>query len=106
FSSRSRHTSFSRDWSSDVCSSDLSCFVGASPILPVRRGEIQCKMLGVDAKAFDDAGQEVIGERGELVCTQPLPSMPVFFWNDAEIGRASCREGEEIYGEDAARDGQ
>lgn len=65
----------------------VSCFVGASPILPVRRGEIQCKMLGVDAKAFDDAGQEVIGERGELVCTQPLPSMPVFFWNDADGSR-------------------
>ena len=65
----------------------VSCFVGASPILPVRRGEIECKMLGVGAKAFDDGGQEVIGERGELVCTQPLPSMPVFFWNDADGSR-------------------
>lgn len=65
----------------------VACFVGASPILPVRRGEIQGKMLGADVKAFDDAGQELQGERGELVCTQPLPSMPVFFWNDADGSR-------------------
>ncbi|NLO79090.1 MAG: acetoacetate--CoA ligase [Xanthomonadaceae bacterium] len=62
----------------------VSCFVGASPIQPVRRGEIQCKMLAADVKAFDDQGREVVGERGELVCTQPLPSMPVFFWNDPD----------------------
>lgn len=65
----------------------VACFVGASPILPVRRGEIQCKMLGADVKAFDDAGKELQGERGELVCTQPLPSMPVFFWNDPDGSR-------------------
>lgn len=65
----------------------VSCFVGASPILPVRRGEIQCKMLGVDARAFDEQGREVIGERGELVCTQPIPSMPVFFWHDPDGSR-------------------
>jgi acetoacetyl-CoA synthetase len=65
----------------------VSCFVGASPLLPVRRGEIQCKMLGVDAKAFDEQGREVVGQRGELVCTQPLPSMPVFFWNDPDGSR-------------------
>ena len=62
----------------------VSCFVGASPIQPVRRGEIQCKMLAADVKAFDDQGREVVGERGELVCTQPLSSMPVFFWNDPD----------------------
>ncbi|HEX5515853.1 MAG TPA: acetoacetate--CoA ligase, partial [Gammaproteobacteria bacterium] len=65
----------------------VSCFVGASPILPVRRGEIQCKMLGVDVKAYNDAGEEVVGERGELVCTQAVPSMPVFFWNDPDGSR-------------------
>lgn len=62
----------------------VSCFVGACPILPVRRGEIQCKMLGMDVKAFDTEGREVTGDRGELVCTQPAPSMPVMFWNDED----------------------
>ena len=65
----------------------VSCFVGACPILPVRRGEIQCKMLGMDVKAFDADGREVIGDRGELVCTQPAPSMPVMFWNDPDQAR-------------------
>ena len=65
----------------------VSCFVGACPLLPVRRGEIQCKMLGMDVKAFDADGREVIGDRGELVCTQPAPSMPVKFWNDADNAR-------------------
>ncbi|MCO6440198.1 MAG: acetoacetate--CoA ligase [Nitrococcus mobilis] len=65
----------------------VSCFVGTSPTLPVRRGEIQCKMLGMDVKAFDPAGHEIVGEPGELVCTQPAPSMPVKFWNDPAMGR-------------------
>ncbi len=65
----------------------VSCFVGACPLLPVRRGEIQCKMLGMDVKAFDADGREVVGERGELVCTQPAPSMPVKFWNDPDRAR-------------------
>ncbi|MCS4503282.1 acetoacetate--CoA ligase [Arhodomonas aquaeolei] len=65
----------------------LSCFVGACPILPVRRGEIQCAMLGMDVKAFNEDGEEVIDERGELVCTQPAPSMPVQFWNDPDFAR-------------------
>jgi len=60
----------------------VACFVGACSILPVRRGEIQCPMLGVAAKAFNEAGEAVIDEKGELVCTQPIPSMPVKFWND------------------------
>ncbi|MDN5848434.1 MAG: acetoacetate--CoA ligase [Nitrococcus sp.] len=65
----------------------VSCFVGACPILPVRRGEIQCKMLGMDVKAFAADGTEVVGEPGELVCTQPTPSMPVRFWNDPAMTR-------------------
>lgn len=64
----------------------VSSFVGCCPLLPVRRGEIQCRLLGVAAEAYNDAGQAVIDECGELVCTQPLPSMPVRFWND-EDGR-------------------
>ena len=64
----------------DIC----GCFVGSTPLLPVRRGEIQCRFLGVDAVAYGDDGQPVSGGRGELVCRQPLPSMPVSFWNDAD----------------------
>ncbi|MES1933821.1 acetoacetyl-CoA synthetase [Salinisphaera shabanensis T35B1] len=65
----------------------VSSFVGCSPLLPVRRGEIQCRLLGVAAKAFNEAGEPVIDECGELVCTQPLPSMPIGFWNDADGSR-------------------
>ncbi|WP_339803994.1 acetoacetate--CoA ligase [uncultured Marinobacter sp.] len=67
----------------DIC----GCFVGCNPMLPVRRGEIQCALLGVDAVAFDDDGKALDGGRGELVCRQPLPSMPVGFWNDADGSR-------------------
>ncbi|UAW96869.1 acetoacetate--CoA ligase [Halopseudomonas nanhaiensis] len=62
----------------DICGS----FVGASPLLPVRRGEIQCRLLGVDAVAFDDRGIALEEGRGELVCRAPLPSMPLYFWGD------------------------
>jgi acetoacetyl-CoA synthetase len=62
----------------DIC----GCFVGSTPLLSVRRGEIQCRLLGVDAVAYGDDGQPVSGGRGELVCRQPLPSMPVAFWDD------------------------
>ncbi|MCK0162607.1 acetoacetate--CoA ligase [Marinobacter sp. S6332] len=63
----------------DIC----GCFVGSTPLLPVRRGEIQCRFLGVDAVAYGDDGHPVNQGRGELVCRQPLPSMPVAFWDDA-----------------------
>ncbi|MGB7757255.1 MAG: acetoacetate--CoA ligase [Salinisphaera sp.] len=65
----------------------VACFVGSCPTLPVRRGEIQCRLLGVAAKAFNEAGQAVVDECGELVCTQPIPSMPVAFWNDPDGAR-------------------
>lgn len=61
-----------------------SCFVACAPTLPVRAGEIQCRELGVAAYAFNDAGQAVIDEVGELVITQPMPSMPLYFWNDPD----------------------
>jgi acetoacetyl-CoA synthetase len=64
----------------DIC----GCFVGSTPLLPVRRGEIQCRFLGVDAVAYGENGQPVREGRGELVCRQPLPSMPVRFWNDPD----------------------
>jgi acetoacetyl-CoA synthetase len=65
----------------------LSCFVLGNPMLPVRRGEIQCRGLGMAVQVFDESGNAVVGEHGELVCTQPFPSAPVGFWNDADGAR-------------------
>ncbi len=59
-----------------------SSFVGGCPLLPVRAGEIQTRFLGADVHAFDDDGNELFDAVGEFVVTQPLPSMPLFFWND------------------------
>ena len=67
----------------DVC----SAFVGASPLLPVRSGEIQCKGLGTAAEAFDPEGRPIVDAVGELVITEPMPSMPVAFWGDADGAR-------------------
>ncbi len=60
----------------------ISCFAGGNPLLPVRRGELQCLALGMDVRIYDDAGKSVIGQNGELVCCNAFPSMPVYFWND------------------------
>jgi acetoacetyl-CoA synthetase len=57
-------------------------FVLGHPGMPVRAGEMQCRALGNAVRAFDPEGNELIGEVGELVCTEPLPSMPLFFWGD------------------------
>ncbi len=62
----------------DVCTG----FVGGAPNLPVYKGEIQCRMLGCKIEAFSEDGKSVMDELGELVITEPMPSMPVFFWND------------------------
>jgi acetoacetyl-CoA synthetase len=62
----------------------VSCFVGGNPIGPVWRGEIQCRALGMKVEVFDEDGRAVVGEKGELVCTMPFPSMPVGFWNDPD----------------------
>ncbi|MGH2636880.1 MAG: acetoacetate--CoA ligase [Actinomycetota bacterium] len=62
----------------DVC----TAFVGSCPLLPVNAGELQCRCLGAKVEAFDPDGRSVIGEVGELVLTEPLPSMPVRLWND------------------------
>lgn len=62
----------------DVCTG----FVGPNPLQPVRRGRIQCRSLGAKVEAFDESGRGVTGQVGELVITEPLPSMPLFFWND------------------------
>jgi acetoacetyl-CoA synthetase len=62
----------------------ISCFMLGNPLLPVCAGEIQCRGLGMDVHALNDAGEPVIGEKGELVCASPFPSRPVCFWNDPE----------------------
>jgi len=76
-------------WSKDVQLSSIaggtdiiSCFVLGSPTLPVYAGEIQCKGLGMDVDCFDDDGNSLIDEQGELVCKSAFPSMPVYFWSD------------------------
>ena len=63
----------------------VSCFVGGDPTAPVWRGEIQCRALGMKVEVFDERGRPLPrGEKGELVCTLPFPSMPVGFWNDPD----------------------
>ena len=57
-------------------------FLVGSPTLPVYVGEMQCRALGADVQSLDDAGRPRIGEVGELVCRNPVPSMPLYFWND------------------------
>ena len=62
----------------------VSCFALGCPTLPVYRGEIQCRGLGLAVEVFDEKGHAVRGQRGELVCTAPFPAMPVGFWNDPD----------------------
>jgi hypothetical protein len=69
--------------STDVC----TAFFGGSELLPVHSGEISCRWLGVDARALDSAGNELVGELGEFVVTAPMPSMPIGLWNDPEGSR-------------------
>ena len=65
----------------------VSCFALGNPLLPVYRGEIQCRGLGMKVEVWDDQSRAVTDERGELVCTAPFPSMPIGFWNDANGSR-------------------
>jgi len=63
----------------------ISCFALGNPVMPVRKGEIQSRGLGMAVEVFGDDGTALPrGEKGELVCTRPFPSMPVGFWNDAD----------------------
>jgi acetoacetyl-CoA synthetase len=88
------HESFEyvyRDIKADLCLSSISggtdivsCFALGNPTLPVWRGELQCKGLGMDVQVWNEAGQPVIAEKGELVCAHHFPSMPVGFWKDAD----------------------
>ena len=83
-----------RDIKKDVCLSSISggtdimaSFADANAILPVYRGELQCRGLGMDVRVYDEDGRELTGEKGELVCVKPFPSMPVGFWNDPDGSR-------------------
>jgi len=60
----------------------ISCFMLGSPVIPVYSGEIQTRGLGMKVESWDEVGQPLIEEKGELVCTAPFPSRPIFFWND------------------------
>jgi acetoacetyl-CoA synthetase len=78
-----------RDIKADLCLSSISggtdiisCFALGCPILPVYRGELQCKGLGMAVDIFDEAGHSLQNDKGELVCTLAFPCMPVSFWND------------------------
>jgi len=65
--------------------SDINgCFCMGNPMGPVYSGELQCRGLGVKVEAFDDEGESVINQNAELVCTAPIPSMPIYFWDDPD----------------------
>jgi acetoacetyl-CoA synthetase len=74
---------FSTSGGTDVC----TAFVGGVPILPVYRGELQGRSLGCAVEAWNEDGEAVVDEVGELVITEPMPSMPLFFWGDADGSR-------------------
>jgi acetoacetyl-CoA synthetase len=69
---------FSTSGGTDVC----TAFVAGCPLLPVYEGELQCRALGCAVEAFDEQGRSVVDEVGELVITEPMPSMPLFFWGE------------------------
>jgi acetoacetyl-CoA synthetase len=82
------------DWKPDVHLASISggtdicaCFLGGNPLLAVRRGELQCALLGLDIDTFDEQGEPVAGVAGELVCRNAHLSMPVKFWGDADGSR-------------------
>ena len=74
---------FSTSGGTDLC----TAFVGGTPLLPVYRGELQARALGAAVEAWDEGGNSAIDEVGELVVTEPMPSMPVFFWGDEDGSR-------------------
>ncbi|AAZ56278.1 acetoacetate--CoA ligase [Thermobifida fusca] len=74
---------FSTSGGTDIC----SCLVGGVPTLPVYQGEIQARSLGMAVASWDSAGNELVGEVGELVVTRPAPSMPLYFWGDKDGSR-------------------
>jgi acetoacetyl-CoA synthetase len=88
------HESFDylyRDVKADICVSSISggtdiisCFALGNPTLPVYRGELQCIGLGLEVSFCDSEGKDLLGDKGELICRSPFPSMPIGFWNDPD----------------------
>lgn len=83
-----------RDIKTDLCLSSISggtdivsCFALGNPILPVYRGQLQCRGLGLTVNVYNDSGKPVVDEKGELVCEQSFPCMPIGFWNDSDGSR-------------------
>jgi len=83
-----------RDIKADLCLSSISggtdiisCFALGNPTLPVYAGELQCRGLGMAVEVWNDDGEPVSGEKGELVCSKSFPSMPIGFWNDEDGSR-------------------
>jgi acetoacetyl-CoA synthetase len=80
-----------RDIKEDLCLSSIAggtdlngCFFAGNPMGSVYIGELQCRCLAMNVHAFDAGGKPIVDERGELVCTSPFPSMPIYFWNDPD----------------------
>ena len=84
---------FSTSGGTDVC----TAFVGGCPLLPVYEGELQARMLGCAVEAWDEQGRSVVDEVGELVLTEPLPSMPLFLWNDGDPAHPGPRLRESYF---------
>jgi acetoacetyl-CoA synthetase len=83
-----------RDIKADLCLASISggtdivaCFAGGNPNLPVYRGELQCRLLGMAVEVVDEQCKPVRGVKGELVCLKPFPTMPLGFWNDTDGSR-------------------
>jgi acetoacetyl-CoA synthetase len=80
-----------REIKDDLCLSSISggtdiisCFALGNPMGPVYAGQLQCRGLGMKVEAYDEEGNSIVGQTGELVCTRPAPSMPIYFWNDPD----------------------
>jgi acetoacetyl-CoA synthetase len=78
----------------DVCTAFILC----NPLLPVRAGELQCRGLGAAIEAWDENGRPVFDQMGELILTEPFPSMPVFLWNDTDGSRLQASYFEKFPG--------
>ncbi len=89
---------FSTSGGTDVC----TAFVGGCPLLPVYMGELQCRVLGCAVEAFDEQGRSVVDEVGELVLSEPLPSMPLFFWGDPPTDPSTDPASEDSFTSDGA----
>jgi acetoacetyl-CoA synthetase len=87
---------FSTSGGTDVC----TAFVGGCPLLPVYMGELQCRALGCAVEAWDEEGNNLTDEVGELVLTEPLPSMPLYFWGDGGgVGEERAHDRDDRVGE-------